>query len=148
FGTSYSDLYDNSIHWTDRQIAAILRALDEQGLRERTLIVIASDHGEAFQEHGNEGHAKDLHREVVYTPWILSFPFALDRGVVVDARTENVDVWPTILDLLGEPPLEGTDGVSRLPEILVAAGLESPEPVSPPRPSYAELDRTWGRNES
>lgn len=145
FGTSYSDLYDNSIHWTDRQVAAILRALDEQGLREKTLIVIAADHGEAFQEHGNEGHAKDLHREVVYTPWILSFPFALDRGVVVDAMTENVDIWPTILDLLGEAPMDQADGVSRLPEILAAAGVEGGEPVGPERPSYAQLDRVWGK---
>lgn len=107
--------------------------------------MVAADHGEAFQEHGNEGHAKDLHREVVYTPWILSFPFALDRGVVVDAMTENVDIWPTILDLLGEAPMDQADGVSRLPEILAAAGVEGGEPVGPERPSYAQLDRVWGK---
>ncbi|MFO0688167.1 MAG: sulfatase [Myxococcota bacterium] len=145
FGTSYSDLYDNSILWTDRQVAAILRALDEQGLREKTLVVIAADHGEAFQEHGNEGHARDLHREVIYTPWIVSLPFSLDHGVVVDAMTENVDVWPTILDLLGAGEMDQADGVSRLPEILVAAGVEGGEPVTPPRPSYAQLDRVWGK---
>jgi len=145
FGTSYSDLYDNSIHWTDRQIAAILAALDEQGLRDKTLIVIASDHGEAFQEHGNEGHAKDLHREVVYTPFILSFPFSLDRGIVIDAMSENVDVFPTVLDLLGESPIDGADGVSRLPEILAVAGVPGAAPPAPARPSYAQIDRTWGR---
>jgi arylsulfatase A-like enzyme len=145
FGTAYSDLYDNSIHWTDRQIAAILRALDDQGLRDETIVVIAADHGEAFQEHGNEGHAKDLHREVIYTPWIVGLPFSLDRGIVVDAMTENVDIWPTILDLLGEGPMDQADGVSRLPEILAAAGVEGGEPVTPERPSYAQLDRVWGR---
>lgn len=60
FGTSYSDLYDNSVLWTDKQIATILAALERYGLRDNTVVVIASDHGEAFQEHGNEGHAKDL----------------------------------------------------------------------------------------
>ncbi|HPG25274.1 MAG TPA: sulfatase-like hydrolase/transferase, partial [Myxococcota bacterium] len=145
FGTTYSDLYDNSVHWTDRQVAAILAALDQYGLRDETLVVIASDHGEAFLEHGNEGHAKDLHREVVRTPWILSFPFSLEEGIVVDARSENVDLWPTVLDLVGQGRMEGADGRSRVPEMLTAAGLESPEPVGPPRPSFAELDRSWGK---
>jgi len=146
FGTSYSDLYDNSIHWTDRQIKTLLGALDEHGLREKTILVIASDHGEAFQEHGNEGHAKDLHREVVYTPWIISLPFSLEQGIVIDAMTENVDVWPTVLDLVGEPGPDGADGRSRLPEILAVAGVEGgSEPVGLPRPSYAQLDRTWGK---
>jgi arylsulfatase A-like enzyme len=146
FGTSYSDLYDNSIHWTDRQIQALTRALDEQGLRDKTILVIASDHGEAFQEHGNEGHAKDLHREVIYTPWIISLPFSLERGIVIDAMSENVDVWPTLLDLLGESAPEGVDGRSRMPEILTVAGVEGgAEPVGLQRPSYAQLDRTWGK---
>jgi arylsulfatase A-like enzyme len=147
FGTSYSDLYDNSILWTDKQIAAMLAALDRYGLREKTLVVLASDHGEAFQEHGNEGHAKDLHREVIRTPWIISLPFTLDEPIVVDAMTENVDVWPTILDLLGQEPIDSSDGVTRLPEILTQAGEQSREAVTPPRPSFAQLDRTWGRSE-
>jgi arylsulfatase A-like enzyme len=147
FGTSYSDLYDNSILWTDKQISLMLAALDRFGLRDETLVVVASDHGEAFQEHGNEGHAKDLHREVIRTPWIIGLPFSLDEGIVVDAMTENVDVWPTILDLLGEERIEASDGVTRLPEILASAGVPSREDVTPPRPSYAQLDRTWGKSE-
>ncbi len=147
FGTSYSDLYDNSILWTDKQIAAMLAALDRYGLREETVVILASDHGEAFQEHGNEGHAKDLHREVIRTPWIISLPFALEEPIVVDAMTENVDIWPTILDLLGQEPIESTDGVTRLPEILAAANVPSREAATPLRPSFAQLDRTWGRSE-
>jgi arylsulfatase A-like enzyme len=146
FGTTYTDLYDNSIHWTDRQIAMLLAALDEQKLRDKTMLVVVSDHGEAFLEHGNEGHAKDLHREVVRTPVIISFPFSLERGIVVDAMTENVDVWPTILSLLGEAPIAEADGRSRRPEILAIAGVEGGgESPSDPRPSYAQLDRTWGK---
>ena len=146
FGTTYTDLYDNSILWTDRQIAMLLAALEKDGLREKTMLVISSDHGEAFLEHGNEGHAKDLHREVIRTPWIISFPFSLDQGIVIDAMSENVDIWPTILDLLGEPSIDGADGRSRVPEILSVAGVAGGgAPVSPPRPSYAEIDRTWGK---
>ena len=71
FGTSYSDIYDNSVLWTDKQIATILAALERYGLRDDTVVVIASDHGEAFQEHGNEGHAKDLRPPSFPAPPIL-----------------------------------------------------------------------------
>lgn len=148
FGTTYSDLYDNSILWTDRQISTIVDALEHFGLRENTLIVIASDHGEAFQEHGNEGHAKDLHSEVARTPLILSFPFSLEEPVVVEAMSENVDIWPTIFDLLGEVPMDSADGRSRFPEILAAAGGAGEAgdgPVPEAQPGYAQLDRSWGK---
>ncbi|MFK7896549.1 MAG: sulfatase [Myxococcota bacterium] len=148
FGSSYSDLYDNSIHWTDRNIAALINTLEEEGLRDNTLVVITSDHGEAFGEHGAEGHAKDLHAEVIRVPWILSLPFSLAEGIVVDALSENVDIWPTLFDLLGAPELEYADGRSRLPEILTSAGradLIEREPDA--GPLFAELDRAWGKAE-
>jgi arylsulfatase A-like enzyme len=61
----------------------------------------------------------------------------------VEAPTENVDLWPTLLDLLGLPAIEDADGHSRLPEILAAARGE-PAP-SRDRPRFAHLDQTWGR---
>jgi arylsulfatase A-like enzyme len=141
FGTSYSDIYDNSIHWVDRQIQVLLDILDERDLRERTLIVVVSDHGEAFGEHGKEGHAKDLYGEVTETPFILSLPFRLEPGVVVDAPSENVDVWPTLLDLLGLPALPESDGRSLLPAMSGAPTADPPEMHA----SIGHLDRAWGR---
>lgn len=148
FGSSYSDLYDNSIHWTDRNIAELVATLDSEGLRDETIIVIASDHGEAFGEHGNEGHAKDLHREVIHVPFIISLPFSLKEGIVVDSLSENVDIWPTLLDLMGRPGIEYADGRSRLPEILTNAGRrELIERDPDTSPLFAELDRAWGKAE-
>ena len=143
FGTRYSDLYDNAIRWVDRVLARLLREIDARGLREKTLIVVAADHGEAFGEHGREGHARDVYGEVTTTPFVLSLPFRLEPGIVVQAPTENVDVWPTLLDLLGLPPLEGADGRSRLPEILAAARGEPGASSDGPR--FAHIDQTWGR---
>jgi len=145
FGTSYSDIYDNSIRWVDGVLARLIGELDRRGLRERTVIVVAADHGEAFGEHGREGHARDVYGEVVTTPFVLSLPFALEPGVVVETPTENVDVWPTLLDLLGLPPLAGADGRSRVAEILAAARGEAP-PASD-RPRFAHIDETWGRRD-
>jgi arylsulfatase A-like enzyme len=143
FGTSYSDLYDNSIRWVDRVLARLIREVDARRLREKTLIAVAADHGEAFGEHGREGHARDVYGEVTTTPFVLSLPFRLEPGIVVEAPTENVDVWPTLLDLLGLPPLEDADGRSRVPEILAAARGEPGRLQDGPR--FAHIDQTWGR---
>ena len=144
FGTRYSDIYDNSIRWVDRVLGSLLREVDARGLRDNTLIVLAADHGEAFGEHGREGHARDVYGEVTTTPFILSFPFRLDRSVVVESATENVDLWPTLLDLLGLPGLESPDGRSRLPELLAAVRSE-PSPPSDTS-NFAYIDQTWGRS--
>ena len=143
FGTSYSDVYDQALNWTDRLIGHILSKIDESGGLSNTVILIASDHGEAFLEHGSEGHARNLHSEVVNVPVIISLPFLLDPGIVVEERVSNIDVWPTLLDLVGLPPLVNTDGRSLVPLILSAAGA-GPADDSFRRPVLAHLDRRWG----
>jgi arylsulfatase A-like enzyme len=144
FGTTYSDLYDNSIRWVDRVVGSFIGELDARGLRQKTLVVLASDHGEAFGEHGREGHARDVYSEVITTPLILSLPFRLEPPLVVEAPTENVDLWPTLLELLGLPALEGVDGRSRVAEIAAAAGGAAPPPAGP---RFAHIDQAWGRTE-
>ena len=143
FGTSYSDSYDNAIRWVDSLIGHLLDELARRGLRERTLIVFSSDHGEAFDEHDGEGHARNVYGEVTTTPWILSFPFRLEPGIVVEARSENVDLWPTVLELVGLPPLPDPDGRSLVPQIVAAAGGRA-EPDGDEM-AYAQIDQTWGR---
>jgi arylsulfatase A-like enzyme len=110
------------------------------------LVVLASDHGEAFGEHGHEGHARDVNREVTTTPLIMSFPFQLAGGIVVEAPAENVDIWPTLLDLLKLPPLNDPDGISRVPEIMAAAEGRT-DPLHD-RPRFAHIDENWGRTEN
>jgi arylsulfatase A-like enzyme len=145
FGNSYSDSYDKSVHWTDRIIGMFLHDVDDLGLLTNTVVVIVSDHGEAFQEHGIEGHARNLYREVAEVPFIIMLPFVLDRGIVVDDVIANIDVWPTVLDLVGLPPMEGVDGVSQLPLVLEAAEAKAVPPTDGlRRPVFAYIDRKWG----
>jgi arylsulfatase A-like enzyme len=147
FGTSYSDFYDNALHWTDRLVGALVDALTEQGFRENTIIVLASDHGEAFREHGTEGHARNVYQETVRTPLIINFPFRLAAPAVVDRPTQNVDVWPTILDLMELPGFAASDGRSLRPEIEAATRGETLDPVLPPEPitRFSHLDGSWGQ---
>jgi len=142
FGTDYSSVYDNSVLRTNLVMGELYKYLEQEGYLENTLIVITSDHGEAFGERGAEGHARWVYRESTEVPLIMSLPFKLPGGVVVDQATQNVDVWPTILDLLGLEGLGEVDGQSQVPALLAAARDESPvaEGVS-----YAHLDQNWGR---
>jgi arylsulfatase A-like enzyme len=143
FGGSYSDVYDNAVRWTDGALGALLEYLAEEGYTKNTVVVIAADHGEAFRERGLEGHARQVYRETTEIPLILSFPFRLEPRVDVTVRTRNVDVWPTILDLIGMEPMADTDGRSLVPEILASARGEGPAEAE--RMGISHLDQHWGQ---
>ncbi|MFP6638844.1 MAG: sulfatase-like hydrolase/transferase, partial [Myxococcota bacterium] len=145
FGTDYSDLYDNSILWVDSLLGILFDRLEEFDLLDKTLIVFASDHGEAFGEHEGEGHARNVYGEVTETPLILHFPFRLEPGVVVNTRSENVDLWPTVLDLLDLPGLSDPDGRSLVPEIVAA--VEGEPDLGQEDMAFAQLDQTWGKSD-
>ena len=145
FGNGIKEAYDNALHWTDRNVSAVLGEIEGSGLFDRTVVVIASDHGEAFYEHGLEGHARNLYREVTEIPLIVVLPFRLEPGIVVETPVQNVDVWPTVLELLGLPALPNADGRSLVPLLHAAAnGSDVPEDLAQ-RPSFAELDQSWGQ---
>jgi arylsulfatase A-like enzyme len=143
FGTSSSDVYDNAILHVDRTLDQLFGRLLAGNHLKNTLVVIAADHGEAHGERGFEGHARNVYPETTEVPWILSFPFRLQPGIVLRQRTANVDIWPTVLALLGLPAMEPTDGRSRVPEILAATRRESPPEEG--SKAIAHLDTTWGQ---
>jgi arylsulfatase A-like enzyme len=145
FGSDSSDKYDSSIRWTDGTLNALFAWLAHWELFDDTIIVIASDHGEAFRERGLEGHARAVYPETTTVPWIISLPFRLDPGIVVTSRTENVDIWPTLFELLGIDLPSEHDGESRMPEIMAAAeGKALPESDAP---GFSHLDKNWGRRD-
>jgi arylsulfatase A-like enzyme len=149
FGSSYSDIYDSAILRTDSLIDALLGTMLDWGLLRHTIVVIASDHGEAFRERGHEGHARFLYREGTETPLIILLPFRLETGgIVVRSRSRNVDIFPTLYDMLGiegSTELQAADGASLLPDILAAGGLTAGEPVA--REGFAHLLQGWGQRQ-
>jgi arylsulfatase A-like enzyme len=86
-----------------------------------------------------------VYGEVTEVPFVISFPFRLEPGLVIDSRTENVDVWPTVLDLLGLPSLPQSDGSSLVPLIRAAAQDQAPPPDGTHH--FAQIDQTWGRSD-
>jgi choline-sulfatase len=143
YGARQVDLYDNSIRWTDSVLDGLMTFLADSGELENSLVVLTSDHGEAFRERGIEGHARKVYRETTHVPFMIFFPFNLDPGVEIEVPTSGVDVWPTVLDLLGLPALSESEGVSRKPEILAA--LRRNPTVGATSPAYAFLEQRWGQ---
>ncbi|MCS5634909.1 MAG: sulfatase [Myxococcota bacterium] len=147
YGSSFSDIYDSALHWVDQNVGLLIDTLAAEGILDNTVIVIASDHGEAFFEHGGEGHARNLYWEVQNVPLIIAPPLVIEGGVVVEEPVANIDVWPTVLDLLGLPELADAEGRSLLPLVLAAGGAAPAPPELQGRSLFAQLDRSWGRSD-
>ena len=94
------DLYDDSIGFFDQQFALLLEALAEQDALENTLIAVIADHGESFLEHDKILHCRTLYEPEIRVPWLMQVP-GVAGPVQVQGPTANLDVVPTILDLLG-----------------------------------------------
>jgi len=93
------DLYDEEIVATDRAIGRLIRELEEQGLAQDVIIVVYSDHGEAFREHGWLGHATTVHEELVRVPLVVIDP--AESGRRIDTVTETRALFWSLLDRLG-----------------------------------------------
>jgi arylsulfatase A-like enzyme len=96
-------LYDGEVQFVDHCIGRILRVLEETGLGDRSLVVVTSDHGEEFWEHGNVSHGHTLYQELLQVPLIMRFPGRIREGTVVSGRLRLMDLAPTILGILGLP---------------------------------------------
>lgn len=103
-------LYDAEIRQLDDALAELIRHLDESGLSGSTALVITSDHGEEFMEHGRMLHGRTYFEEVIDVPLILHGP-GVPSGLRVDALASLTDVTPTILGLLDVVPPPGLQGI-------------------------------------
>lgn len=109
-------LYDGEIRYTDEYVGKIVDLLREQGVYENTIIVLTSDHGEEFFEHGSKGHGKNLYDETIRVPMIFAAPNLIPPGQAIQEQVRLADIAPTILGLGGipSPPAFGrTAGASR-----------------------------------
>jgi len=101
-------LYDATVAQADAEFGRLLDSLERSGQADRTLVLVLSDHGEEFLEHGGLSHARTLYEEVLRVPCILRVPGR--EPAVVDERIDLADLAPTLLALLGMPALPRADG--------------------------------------
>ena len=128
------DRYDSGIAYTDAAIGRLFERLRRLDLERRTLVVLTSDHGEMFGEHGLLSHAS-LYDENLLVPLVIALPGGEEGGRRVPYQVRGVDLTPTVLDLVGVPVPEGLDGTSLGP-LLEGA---SPPPSAQVAWSYAPL---------
>jgi len=107
-------MYEAEIAQLDELLGRFFAWLDEQHLADDTLIVITSDHGEEFQEHGGLLHGRTQYQEVMRVPLLLKGP-GIPAGVVVDSPVNGVDVTPTLLAALGVRSTQARDGIDLAP---------------------------------
>ena len=106
--------YDREIRFTDDQVGDLLGWLDKQGLAENTIVIVTSDHGEEFAEHGHILHGLHLYEEIVHVPLMMCGP-GIDAGRRVTDTAGVIDLMPTVLDFFGVPVPEHASGRSLAP---------------------------------
>jgi len=131
FGSSSRQRYDGEVAFVDHQVGRVLDALEKSLFYDRTAIIVTSDHGEAFAEHGMIRHGFELWEELVRVPLIVRVPGVNARHV--QARRSAIDLAPTILDLCGVPlptpsASDFLSGSSLVPDLLTA-GEPAARPV-------------------
>ncbi len=131
-------LYDAAVTGSDRLAGQLLDGLRAAGRLEKTVVVFLSDHGEELYDHnGYLYHACSVYQTTLHVPLGIAAPGLLPAGAAVPETVELLDVAPTLLALLGLPPLAEKQGRSLLPRIEGRGGREEEE-GSEPRPAFSQ----------
>jgi len=111
-----SRTYDANLRYADFLVSQLVARLTEMGRMDDTVVLVTSDHGESFWEHGRYGHAHFLHEHLVHVPLVIRVPEAMGiEPRVVDDLVELVDLFPTLVELFGISPPDGLEGDSLVP---------------------------------
>jgi arylsulfatase A-like enzyme len=132
--------YDGGIAYMDAQIGKLMDWLKEQRIYDNTMVIVASDHGEAFGERNHTGHANSPYQNLLHVALMVKYPAfsPAPAGTVVDAPVSLIDVASTVLNVVGSPvapTMQGQDLRQANPaadrkffaETFPCATLQSPE---------------------
>jgi arylsulfatase A-like enzyme len=109
----FVNLYDGEIAYLDRELGRLFEGLKQQGLYDRTLIVLTADHGESFWERELWQHSESIYQEVLHVPLIVKWPAATRTGRF-PGLVNHLSILPTILDQVGlESPHHEYAGLDR-----------------------------------
>jgi len=142
FGKGGGARYDNELAYTDQYIGMLVEYLRAKPpLLDDTIVIVSSDHGEEFNDHGGTLHARTCHEESVHVPLLVRIPGLPAQSV--DIRVGLNDIVPTLVELLGlDVPADAFDGQSLLIPTL------SPSRVPADRPVFCTVlsQRSWQGN--
>ncbi|HET6149543.1 MAG TPA: sulfatase [Polyangia bacterium] len=122
-------LHDGEITESDAIFATFIADLKSSGLYDRSAVIVVSDHGDEFWEHGSLGHGHSVYQELVRIPLIIRAPGVFPQGKVVGSDVEVMDLYATMLELAGIKPGAGVQGTSLI-------GLAADEIGRSPRAAF------------
>jgi arylsulfatase A-like enzyme len=128
------DRYDAAIAYLDSEIGRVLRVLATQGTLDRTIVIVTSDHGELFGEHGLYAHGVSLYLDEIHVPLLIRYPARVHGGRRVTQAVTLRDLAATILDLAALSP-------SALPGASLAPLWAVTTPPANASPAIAFLSR-------
>ena len=112
----YMRCYYGQVSMMDWCFGRLLKALDELGLADHTLVIFTSDHGNMLGQHGMvEKAVTTFYDDLMRVPFLMRLPGKIPEGKIMEVFASSVDVAPTILDLVGAPPLAKIHGRSLRP---------------------------------
>ena len=103
-------LHDGEITQHDHFFGAFLERLSELGLSDDTLIVVTSDHGEEFDDHGSWGHGHSVYQELLHVPLMFRLPNRLPAGTKIGDAVSTLDISATVTELLGVTAMAANEG--------------------------------------
>jgi arylsulfatase A-like enzyme/tetratricopeptide (TPR) repeat protein len=107
--------YDGEVAFMDENFGKLLATLKDKGVLDRTIVLVVGDHGESLEQHGEVTHASFLYDPTVHVPLLLSVPG--QKPVRIPNQVRTIDIMPTLLELLGQPPAQDVQGKSLVPLI-------------------------------
>ncbi len=116
YGSEEKDRYNGELFFTDKHLGRLFKAIGNMPIADRTIIIVTSDHGDAFGEHGFINHGQALYRELLHIPMIIYVPGLPPRRIT--GATTPLDIVPTVSDLIGHDyePAQ-FEGKSLVPEL-------------------------------
>jgi arylsulfatase A-like enzyme/Tfp pilus assembly protein PilF len=115
FKSKYASLpYDGEIAAADKIVGDFLQQLKTDGLYDKSIIILMSDHGEGLNQHGEAEHGIFIYREDIHVPLLVKLPESARRGETDAAPVGLIDIFPTVAELTGSAPPAKLDGKSLL----------------------------------
>ncbi len=123
-------LYDGEIAFMDSQIGRFINWMKKKGVYKNTLFIFVGDHGEELGQHGEQTHGYFVYDAAIRVPLIIVFPEGIFKGRRIKQQVRTIDIFPTLLQILGVKIPDKTQGRSLLPLLFSKKGKN--------RPAYSE----------
>jgi arylsulfatase A-like enzyme len=140
--------YHGALHYVDRHMGTMLGELARRGGLENTIVIVTSDHGEQFGEHGLTLHGNSLYRQSLHVPLVVVFPPRIAAGLRVPAPVTLRDLPATVLELAGIPPAATGLGGTSLAAVMAGTGAPAADSARPAPESVvlSELTQHYRRS--